>query len=68
VKKKCPKCGSKRVAKILYGKPIRDFIEEPLRRGEIVLGGDVPEGNVPSEHCLACGFRWGRIGSEGVHA
>lgn len=68
MKKKCPDCGSERVAKIIYGKPLRDFVEEPLRRGEIVLGGKKPAGDAPTDQCLACGFRWGAIGSDGVKA
>ena len=56
----CPKCGSNKVARILYGLP--DFSEELERKlgaGEIVLGGCTVFGDDPTWHCNDCGHRWG---------
>ena len=56
----CPKCGSKKVASILYGLPM--FDEEPKRRinaVEIVLGGCCISGDDPLWYCNACRHHWG---------
>ena len=52
---KCPKCGSARVAKILYGMPIGlDGIGADLDAGKIVLGGCELTGDDPAWQCLDC--------------
>jgi len=54
----CPRCGSKRVAEILYGMPLwSPELEAMVDAGEIVPGGcevmvDAP---MPAYQCLDCG-------------
>ena len=56
----CPKCGSQRVAGILYGLPdFSEKLERELDAGEVVLGGCVITDDDPSWHCVECGHRWG---------
>ena len=58
---KCPECGSKKVASILYGLPM--FDEELKRRinaGEIVLGGCCVTGDDPLWRCVDCHHHWGK--------
>lgn len=51
----CPACGSKRIARILYGKPLhRPQLMEKVRAGEIVFGGCCIEREMPSWECLGC--------------
>ncbi len=59
----CPKCGSERVARILYGLPIfNDELKRKLETGEVVLGGCMVTGDDPSWHCAECGHQWGEWG------
>ena len=61
---KCPRCGSKDTARILYGMPVfSDELQEKMDAGKIVLGGccisliNVNGMNVmwqPSRHCNHC--------------
>lgn len=58
----CPKCGSERVAHILYGLP--DFdpgeeLERQLDAGEVVLGGCMVSGDDFACRCVECGHEWG---------
>jgi len=57
-KKKCPACGSKDIAKILYGMPTYEAFET-AQRGEIYLGGCCISDNDPKWHCKACGKDFG---------
>jgi hypothetical protein len=53
--KKCPSCGSAKIARILYGMP--DFspeLEKDLEEGRIVLGGCDIIFNNPSWQCADC--------------
>ena len=53
---RCPKCGSKRIARIQWGMP--DFSEElqrELDEGTVVLGGCIVSGHDPSWTCQDCG-------------
>lgn len=53
--KKCPKCGSTRVALILYGLPAFDEeLERQLQNEELFLGGCKISGMEPQYHCFAC--------------
>lgn len=52
----CPRCGSINTAKILYGEPSIDYMDNPQ---PIVLGGCVVGINSPSTCCLSCDYRWG---------
>jgi hypothetical protein len=55
VRRICPRCGSKKVAKILYGMPaMGPELEEQLSKGEIVLGGCCITGCDPAYHCNKC--------------
>jgi hypothetical protein len=52
----CFHCGSKRIAKILYGMPIEsEELERDIERGRIVLGGCIVGKNDPVWQCVECG-------------
>jgi hypothetical protein len=56
----CPKCGSKKVARILYGFPVlSEELERKLDAGKIVLGGCTLFGDDPTWQCVDCEHRWG---------
>lgn len=49
----CPKCGSKKVVRVLYGEPTYEaFLKEMA--GKIVLGGCIVTGNDPAWSCTEC--------------
>jgi len=57
---KCPKCGSGRVAEIVYGMPASDpELGKEVETGRIVLGGCVVPREPPQWQCLACRHKWG---------
>ena len=59
--KKCPECGSKRVAEILYGMPaFSDKLERDLEVGRIDLGGCCVTDNDPEWQCVECEHAWGQ--------
>ncbi len=51
----CPKCNSKEVIPIIYGKPAKELIER-AERGEVKLGGCV-RGQM-SHFCKDCRHSW----------
>ena len=52
----CLECGSKRIAKILYGMPaFSDELERDIKSGKIVLGGCVITDEDPIWQCVDCG-------------
>lgn len=54
--KKCPKCGSRHIAPILYGMPAFDEeIARQIKNRELVLGGCCISGREPRFHCFGCG-------------
>ena len=58
---KCPKCGSSKVAKILYGLPaFDDELEAKIDAGEVVLAGCCIPYGAPllSHECRDCGFQF----------
>ncbi len=58
-RRKCPKCGSNSVARILYGYPIpSEELEKELEEGRIIMGGCcIPE--FPTKwFCNQCSFGW----------
>ncbi len=58
---KCPKCGSMKIAPILYGMPVFDEeMERKLKNQEIYLGGCCVSDNDPLYHCFECGKDFGR--------
>ena len=57
--KKCPKCGSKNLVKIVYGIPSYELFQE-AEVGKVKLGGCVIiEGN-PEYFCIDCEHEWNR--------
>ena len=58
---KCPKCGSKKVAAVLYGMPAyNDELQAKLDAGEVVLNGCeiVVDDPMHPYECLDCGTRF----------
>ncbi len=54
--KKCPKCGSRKIAPILYGMPVYDEeMEQKINHQELYLGGCCVTENNPQFHCFDCG-------------
>ena len=52
-KKKCPKCGSTNIAKIVYGLP---SLNAMMKQGdEVYIGGCVIPEPTPTKHCNDCG-------------
>ncbi len=57
---KCPRCGSKRVAEIIYGFVMIDAgLEADLKAGKTHLGGCFVSDDNPQWCCAACGHHWG---------
>jgi len=55
----CPACGSRSVARILYGLPgFDDEMQGELDSGRLALGGCCITGYDPNRHCNACGHSW----------
>jgi hypothetical protein len=53
--RKCPKCGSKRIATILYGMPeYSEKLEFDMRTGSIELGGCCEIIGAPKWQCADC--------------
>ena len=53
---KCPACGKRPVATILYGYPIFDEqFEQELKEGHITIGGCMMEVSTPEWECSFCG-------------
>ncbi len=54
--RKCPACGSSKVARILNGMPaLRPELEKDLEDGKIVLGGCELSPDNPTWTCVKCG-------------
>jgi len=59
--RKCPRCGSERIAGILYGLPaLSEELRLALEAGSVVLGGCEVTGNDPRWRCLGCSYEMGR--------
>jgi len=57
---KCPKCGSARVALLLYAREDAAGISrEELQTRRAVPAGRAPTGNDPRWRCLRCCTEWG---------
>src|SRR5215216_7072809 len=71
--KNCPKCGSKNLMEIVYGRPTSEALDA-VERGEIALGGCVMMPNQPNWKCATCGYEWfdrespGRISREQLYS
>ncbi len=62
--KKCPNCGSAKVASILYGLPMfNEELERDLESGEVILGGCCVTDDDPLWQCMECDHRWGKMES-----
>jgi hypothetical protein len=57
--KKCPKCNSNDVARIVYGLPTEEAFKEADKR-KIVFGGCCIDDSCPKWHCNQCGHDWGK--------
>jgi hypothetical protein len=57
--KRCPKCGSGHVVKIVYGLPTRETMAE-VYAGRIALGGRMLFPDAPDYVCDGCGHEWRR--------
>ena len=56
---KCPKCGSERVAMVLYGMPAFDKeLEAKIDAGDVVLNGCCIDGPTFPYECRGCGVRF----------
>ncbi len=57
--KKCPVCGSKKIAKILYGYTIfSEKLDKEIKEGKIVLGGCIISDDDPTWKCIACNTKF----------
>jgi ribosomal protein L37AE/L43A len=53
--RKCPKCGSHRIARILYGYPAcSEKLEADMKSGRIALGGCCITFDDPAWKCIEC--------------
>jgi len=53
--RKCPECGSTKIARILYGYPaFSDELRRELKAGRVVLGGCCITGDDPHWQCVDC--------------
>lgn len=57
-KRTCPKCGSDKVARILYGLVAYDDVKNDLKAGRITLGGCCVTDESPAWECTQCGKKW----------
>lgn len=58
---RCPKCGSQKIAPILYGMPVSDEeMEERINNQELYLGGCCVSDLDPQFHCFECGKDFGK--------
>ena len=55
--RRCPRCSSDEVARLLYGTPSPDLLEE-ARAGRVALGADVFWPEAPQWLCVACANEW----------
>jgi hypothetical protein len=58
---KCPVCGSRRVAELIYGFVIPDdALQAKIDAGLIAMGGCVVNDDSPIRECQDCEHRWGK--------
>ncbi len=58
---RCPKCGSKKIAPILYGMPVFDEeMQRKVNNQELYLGGCCVSDSDPQFHCFGCGKDFGK--------
>jgi DNA-directed RNA polymerase subunit RPC12/RpoP len=57
IRDRCPRCGSARVAPVVYGR--REEVAPLVLAGRVFHGGDRPAPNgFPHYGCLECGQTW----------
>lgn len=55
---KCPQCGHRPMAEILYGMPSSDsWLEQKIKEGRITIGGCCIDSNDPAWECCLCGLK-----------
>ena len=58
---RCPKCGSKKIAPILYGMPVFDEeMQRKVNNQELYFGGCCISDSDPQFHCFGCGKDFGK--------
>ena len=56
--RKCPSCGSNKIANILFGMPaFSEELENDLKEGRVVLGGCCVSDDDPSWQCADCDIK-----------
>jgi len=55
--RRCPRCSSDEVIRILYGTPSPELLEE-ARAGRVALGADVFWPEAPQWVCVGCEYEW----------
>lgn len=57
---KCPRCGSKKTARILYGLPDYDEkLKKDEETGKVIIAGCCKPEIAPSYHCYSCKKEFG---------
>ena len=60
---KCPQCGSRKIARILWGRQnISDELQKEIENGEAILGGCMVPKNSMNWHCSECGLEFVKTG------
>lgn len=59
IKRKCPKCGSKDIARIVYGVP--SFSKIIKSKEKVHIGGCCIPEPFPTRHCEECGYKFAYI-------
>ncbi|ABK78397.1 hypothetical protein CENSYa_1787 [Cenarchaeum symbiosum A] len=63
MRRKCPKCGSKKVVEIMYGlPPMGDQWKKDLDEGKFVLGGCCVTNHDPKWYCKDCSLEFYKLG------
>ena len=59
-RRKCPKCNSDKIAKILYGLMTPEMLEKYEKRYKVdaVMGGCIVMPDNPKWHCKDCEHEW----------
>ena len=55
--RRCPRCSSDEVLRVVYGLPSEEMIEESIA-GRVLLGGCAVWPESPDWQCVACGHEW----------
>jgi hypothetical protein len=55
--RRCPRCSSDEVLRVVYGLPSEEMIEESIA-GRVLLGGCAVWPEAPDWQCVVCGHEW----------